>query len=79
MVIMLVGNKNDQEENRAVTSEEGMLFAEQNSIFFIETSAIARSNIDEAFMTVITHIYENIERGKYDLSNEYCGIKAGKI
>ncbi|OMJ91255.1 hypothetical protein SteCoe_6233 [Stentor coeruleus] len=75
IVILLVGNKSDQFENRVVSMEEGIYFALQNNIFFIETSAKANTNIDQAFMTVISHIYENIERGKYDLNNQLCGIK----
>ncbi|OMJ65892.1 hypothetical protein SteCoe_37461 [Stentor coeruleus] len=78
MVIILVGNKIDQEEKRVVSTEEGILLAEQNNLFFIETSAQARRNIDETFMTAVMHIYENIQKGKYDLSNEQCGIKVGK-
>ncbi|OMJ90436.1 hypothetical protein SteCoe_7244 [Stentor coeruleus] len=74
-VIMLVGNKSDQMENRVVTTEEATYFAEQNNLFFIEVSAQTRSNIDEAFMIVYSHINENIDRGKYDLSNGLCGIK----
>ncbi|OMJ91254.1 hypothetical protein SteCoe_6232 [Stentor coeruleus] len=78
VVIMLVGNKSDQMENRVVTMEEAIYLAGQNNIFLIETSAQTRTNIDQAFMTVISHIYENIEKGKYDFNYDLCGVKVGK-
>ncbi|OMJ65359.1 hypothetical protein SteCoe_38392 [Stentor coeruleus] len=78
IVIMLVGNKIDQEEKREVSSDEAILFAEQNNLFFIETSAQERINLEQTFMTVVMYIYENIKRGKYDLSNAFLGIKVYK-
>ena len=47
--IVLVGNKCDLEEQREVTTEEGKKYAESKQAKFIETSAIAPTNIQELF------------------------------
>jgi len=39
MVIMLIGNKTDQEQKRAVTRDEGEQFAKDHGLIFMETSA----------------------------------------
>ena len=46
MVIIMVGNKTDMRHLRAVTVEEGTRFAEEKSIFFIESSAVEFVNVD---------------------------------
>ena len=43
--IMLVGNKSDLEERRAVSTQEGAKFANDNGLLFIETSAKTAMNI----------------------------------
>ena len=48
-VMILVGNKSDLENERVVSQEEGSKFAQQNHMLFIETSAKAGTNIEEAF------------------------------
>ena len=45
MVVVLVGNKTDLVEKRAVTTEEGDARARQAGVLFIETSAKAGFNI----------------------------------
>ncbi len=50
---MLVGNKCDLEEDRTVTADEAMQYAEDNSLNYIETSALQGSNVDSAFLKVI--------------------------
>lgn len=74
---MIIGNKTDQEERRAVSTEEARFFAKQNNLLFIETSVLSRNNIDEAVMELTNHIYENIEKRKYDLANDQCDIRVG--
>jgi len=63
LVIMLVGNKCDLEERRAVTYEEGRKFAEENGLFFLETSAKTAENVDEAFLKTAQVIYDKIKKG----------------
>eukprot|EP01083_Nonionella_stella_P189825 702837_1 len=55
--ILLVGNKSDLETKRAVETETGKEFAEQNNkITFIEASAKNASNVERAFLTMATEI-----------------------
>ena len=48
VIKMLVGNKIDM-DNRQVTKEEGVDFARQNNMLFIETSAKTRVGVQKAF------------------------------
>uniref|UniRef100_C6JSH5 Uncharacterized protein n=1 Tax=Sorghum bicolor TaxID=4558 RepID=C6JSH5_SORBI len=47
IVIMLVGNKSDLEEERAVSSEDAKEFAEKENLFFLETSALQATNVEK--------------------------------
>jgi len=76
MTIMLIGNKCDL-ERREVSTEEGASFARQHGLIFLETSAKTAQNVEEAFIWTARKIYENIQAGVYDLSNEGHGIKVG--
>ena len=42
-----------------------------------ETSAKTAENVEEAFLETSKSIYENIQQGVYDLSNEKSGIRVG--
>lgn len=46
MTIMLIGNKSDLEHRRAVSTKEGEVFAQQNGLIFLETSAKSASNVE---------------------------------
>ena len=39
IVLVLIGNKNDMEDKRAISYEEGNNFAKKNKMLFFETSA----------------------------------------
>ena len=43
----------------------------------METSAKTAENVEEAFLETSKSIYENIQQGVYDLSNEKSGIRVG--
>ncbi|CAN6288335.1 unnamed protein product, partial [Urochloa humidicola] len=58
IVIMLVGNKSDLEEERAVSTEDAKEFAEKENLFFLETSALQATNVENAFQTVLTEIFK---------------------
>lgn len=49
IVIMLVGNKSDLTDKRAVKTEDAAKFAEENNLAYIETSAYDGNNVEEAF------------------------------
>lgn len=62
IVIMLVGNKKDLRHMRQVQTDEAKEFCKQNKLFFIETSALADSNVGTAFETILKEIYRLISR-----------------
>ena len=55
---VLVGNKCDLEGSRAVSTEEGKMYAEKNKIKFFETSAQDGTNINEVFEYIANEIYK---------------------
>ncbi|KAF3673485.1 Ras-related protein RABA5c [Capsicum annuum] len=59
---MLVGNKCDLENIRAVSIEEGKSLAESEGMFFMETSALDSTNVNQAFEIVIREIYNSVSR-----------------
>jgi Ras-related protein Rab-2A len=46
MTIMLIGNKSDLEHRRAVSTKEGEIFAQENGLIFLETSAKSAANVE---------------------------------
>lgn len=62
IVIMLVGNKKDLRHMRQVQTDEAKEFCKKNKLFFIETSALADSNVTLAFETILKEIYGLISR-----------------
>ena len=59
IVVMLVGNKTDLANLRAVKVEDAQAFAEKNELAFIETSALDSTNVVDAFEQII-QIYHNM-------------------
>ena len=60
--LVLVGNKCDLEDNRAVSREEGEQFAIENDAAFFETSAKTGENVQRMFETLITKIVECLKQ-----------------
>lgn len=71
IVVMLVGNKSDLRHRRTVPTEEAMAFAENNSLAFIETSALDSTGVEEAFRQILTEIYRLMSRKT--IANEGAG------
>ncbi|MES1909523.1 MAG: Ras-related protein RABD2c [Cercozoa sp. M6MM] len=55
---LLVGNKADLTNERAVTTEDAKAFAERLSIPFLETSAKDATNVEQAFLTMAKDLIE---------------------
>ena len=78
ILILLIGNKNDLEGRRAVSTEEGKKFAEDNQLLFFETSAKDGYNIQEVFNESATILVDKIESGQLKLDSNN-GIQIGKF
>ena len=57
IIVMLVGNKTDLESRRVVETEDAKEYAEKEGLFFLETSALEASNVENAFQKVLEEIY----------------------
>lgn len=62
IVVMLIGNKSDLRHLVAVSTEDGKSFAERESLYFMETSALDATNVDTAFTEVINQIYHIVSK-----------------
>ncbi|KAD3066392.1 hypothetical protein E3N88_34272 [Mikania micrantha] len=68
MVVMLVGNKSDaRRESVMVSTEVGRSFAEKESVYFMETSALRASNVEKAFSDVVEILHKNKVIRKKDM------------
>ncbi|RRT44526.1 hypothetical protein B296_00055693 [Ensete ventricosum] len=62
IVVMLIGNKSDLRHLVAVPTEDCKAFAEKESLYFMETSALEATNVDNAFQEVLTQIYRIVSK-----------------
>ena len=58
IVRLIIGNKSDRADQRAVETETAMEFAKEHEVSFLETSAMAAIGVDEAFRELISQIYK---------------------
>ncbi|GMM34530.1 Rab family GTPase [Saccharomycopsis crataegensis] len=82
--LMLVGNKSDETDNRAITKQQGESLAKELNIPFIEASAKTNENVDEIFFQLATLIQDKVSQdqlnndGRGSLNvNKAAGAKAG--
>lgn len=71
MVVVLVGNKSDLGQWREVKLEDGQSLAQLEEVCFMETSAKENMNVEEAFVEMITRIYE--------ISSSHKRVEANKV
>ncbi|KAJ1422028.1 Small GTPase superfamily [Sesbania bispinosa] len=62
IVIMMAGNKSDLNHLRAVSEDDGQALAEREGLSFLETSALEATNIEKAFQTILTEIYQIVSK-----------------
>lgn len=70
IVVMLVGNKSDLRHLVAVSTEDAKSFAETESLYFMETSALEATNVDNAFAEVLTQIYHIVSKKAIEASDD---------
>lgn len=63
--------------SRKVTFEEGLRFAKEQGIAFLETSAKTGNNVEEIFTVLTETILGKIEEGSIDVRN-HPGVKVGQ-
>lgn len=69
IVVMLIGNKSDLRHLVAVSKEDGKSFAERESLYFMETSALEATNVENAFTEVLTQIYRVVSKRAVEAGN----------
>ncbi|GMN20171.1 hypothetical protein TIFTF001_043017 [Ficus carica] len=86
IVIMLIGNKADLVDLRSVPTEDAVEFAEDQGLFFSETSAFKGDNVDTAFFRVLEEIYGVVSKkvlecgkGKLNVSSDSAALQGSKI
>lgn len=85
IVITLIGNKADLVDLRAVPTEDAVEFAENQGLFFSETSALSGDNVDSAFFRLLEEIYAVVSKKTLGCQNgrsnggDAAALKGSKI
>lgn len=78
IIIMLIGNKADLIDGRQVPTEDAVEFAQDQGLFFSETSALTGDNVETAFFKVLEEIYDRVsKKSLVGRSNENRGKSNG--
>ncbi|KAG6420585.1 hypothetical protein SASPL_117140 [Salvia splendens] len=78
IVVMLVGNKADLRHLRAIPTEKAKAFAERETTFFMETSALEALNVESAFTEVLTSIYHVVSKKALDIGDDPSALPKGQ-
>lgn len=70
IVVMLIGNKSDLQHLSAVSTEDAKAFAERESLYFMETSALEATNVENAFKEVLSQIHHIVSKKAVEAGNE---------
>ncbi|KAJ6821906.1 ras-related protein RABA3-like [Iris pallida] len=71
IVVMLLGNKADlATTRRAVAREDAIEFAEEQGLFFSETSALSGENVESAFLMLLEEIHRVVSRKALECCGE---------
>ncbi|KAK3036073.1 hypothetical protein RJ639_029826, partial [Escallonia herrerae] len=69
IVITLIGNKADLVDLRVVPTEDAVEFAEDQGLYFFETSALTGDNVEAAFFNLLDKIYNVISKKALSCGN----------
>jgi len=78
IVVMVVGNKADLHHLRAVSVEDAKTFAEQERTFFMETSALDSTNVENAFTELLTQIYNVVSTKTLEIGDDPAALPKGR-
>ncbi|KAJ9094283.1 hypothetical protein QFC21_006109 [Naganishia friedmannii] len=78
LVVVLVGNKVDKEAEREVDYLEGLRWAEQNNVLFVETSSITGTNAAQPFLLIGQSIIVLMKDGVIDPDVAGTGVSYGE-
>ena len=78
-IIILIGNKSDMEDNRAVSVSEGRELAKRNNLLFAETSAKEATHVCDAFEFPAKLLCSKISKGDIRMEDFGHGIKMGEL
>ncbi|MED6181913.1 Ras- protein raba3 [Stylosanthes scabra] len=82
IVITLIGNKADLLDRRAVRTEDAVEFAEDQGLFFSETSALTGENVETAFFKILQQIHSVVSKKSLlsaNNANNAASLKGSKI
>jgi len=71
---ILIGNKSDWADKRAVSEEQGRDLAEELGIKFIETSAKINEGVEEAFFTLARCVILQAFLGSFSFIYQICPV-----
>jgi GTPase SAR1 family protein len=74
---ILIGNKCDWEEKRAVSTEQGQALADELGIPFLEVSAKSNINIEKAFYSLASDIKKRLIDSSKESGGAGLGGQAG--
>ncbi|KAF3775610.1 Ras-related protein [Nymphaea thermarum] len=70
IVVMLIGNKSDLRHLVTVSTQDGKAFAERESLYFMETSALEATNVENAFSEVLKQFYHIVSKKAVEASED---------
>ncbi|XAR49528.1 hypothetical protein NMG60_11032763 [Bertholletia excelsa] len=70
IVVMLIGNKSDLRHLVAIPTEDGKALAERESLYFMETSALDATNVENAFTEVLSQIHRVVSKKAVEAGDE---------
>ncbi|XP_065870093.1 ras-related protein RABA4c [Euphorbia lathyris] len=79
IVVMLIGNKSDLGTLRAVPVEDAKEFAQKENLFFMETSALESTNVESAFISILTEVYRIVSKKSLIPNEEHDGGNAALL